>query len=149
MGQISYIMKELGKLVSKNINLEGIYIHNGANFSYKCKNHADTSEGSSGGIMPCPYFAVRFWLSSLLTDQGHEEEWASSKAQHRMMPTGKWATNQDTDRLPREEEELLLFAVFKTLLTNTEDGKGTGEPTLDRSTEEETWISSEAHTALK
>lgn len=60
MGQISYIMKELGKLVSKNINLEGIYIHNGANFSYKCKNHADTSEGSSGGIMPCPYFAVRF-----------------------------------------------------------------------------------------
>lgn len=60
MGQISYIMKELGKLVSKNMNLAGIYIHSGANLSYKCKNRADTSEGSSGRIMPCPYLAVRF-----------------------------------------------------------------------------------------
>lgn len=66
-----------------------------------------------------------------------------------MMPMGRCTTNQDTDRLPREEEELLLFAVFKRLLTNIEDGKGTGEPALDRSTQEETWISSEAETALK
>lgn len=47
MGQISYIIKELGKLVSKNINLAGIYIHSGVNLSYKCKNCTDTSEGSS------------------------------------------------------------------------------------------------------
>lgn len=63
MGQISYIIKELGKLVSKNMNLTGIYIHSGANLSNKCKNHTDTSEGSSEqwGLMPCPYhFAVRF-----------------------------------------------------------------------------------------
>lgn len=47
MGQISYIIKELGKLVSKNMNLAGIYIHRGANLSYKCKNRTDTSESSS------------------------------------------------------------------------------------------------------
>lgn len=47
MGQMSYNMKELGKLVSKNKNLAGIYIHGGAKLSYKCKNRTDPSEGSS------------------------------------------------------------------------------------------------------
>lgn len=39
-----------------------------------------------------------------------------SLTQHRMMPVGRRTTNQDTDRLPREVEELPLFAVFKTPL---------------------------------
>lgn len=47
MGQISYIIKESGKLESKNMNLAGIYIHSGASLSYKCKNRTDTPEGSS------------------------------------------------------------------------------------------------------
>lgn len=47
MGQISYVIKESGKLVSKNMNLAGTYIHSGANLSYKCKNHTNTSKGSS------------------------------------------------------------------------------------------------------
>lgn len=43
--------------------------------------------------------------------------------QHQMMPVGRHTTNQDTDRLPREEEELPLFAVFKTPLSTSRMAK--------------------------
>lgn len=61
MAQISYILKELGKLVSKNMNLVGIStVEPTLAINVKTVLTLPMAPASSGGIMPCPYFAVRF-----------------------------------------------------------------------------------------